>query len=57
MPFKSQSQRRLFHALEARGEMPAATVKRWEEETPKKKKLPEYAGEAKKRALAKLAGK
>lgn len=40
MPFKSEAQRRLFYAKAKRGEMSKATVKRWEDETPKKK-LPE----------------
>lgn len=57
MPFKSQAQRGLFYAKAARGEMPEATVQRWEEET-KRKKLPEYVdAEAKRRALRKLTGK
>lgn len=41
MPFKSQSQRRFFYAAARRGEIPDETVKRWEKETPKGKKLPE----------------
>jgi len=41
MPFKSQAQRTLFYAKAERGEIPKETVKRWEEETPKGKKLPE----------------
>jgi len=41
MPFKSKSQRRFFHAAADRGEMPRSTVRRWEKETPKGKKLPE----------------
>ena len=41
MPFKSASQRRLFYAKAHRGEMPMETVEKWEEETPKGKKLPE----------------
>ncbi len=43
MPFKSEAQRRLFYAKAKRGEMSKATVKRWEDETPKKK-LPERLG-------------
>lgn len=42
MPFKSEAQRRYFHAAQARGEIPKSTVKRWEEHTPKGKKLPEH---------------
>lgn len=41
MPFKSQAQRRFFHAAEARREIPKGTAERWEEHTPKGKKLPE----------------
>jgi hypothetical protein len=41
MPFKSQAQRRFFYAAAARGDMPRATVRRWETETPKGRKLPE----------------
>ena len=43
MPFKSQSQRRKFHAMAERGEISKATVEEWEKETGKKK-LPEKAG-------------
>ena len=39
MPFKSQAQRRFFHAAAARGEIPRSTVKRWQKETTQK--LPE----------------
>jgi hypothetical protein len=42
MPFRSQSQRALFHAKANRGEMPQATVDKWEAHTPKGKKLPEH---------------
>lgn len=56
MPFKSQAQRALFHAKAARGEMPEATVKRWESETPPGK-LPKHVKDAKRRALHKLANK
>lgn len=41
MPFKSQAQRRKFYAMARRGEISEGTVKRWEDETPKGKKLPE----------------
>ena len=40
MPFKSEAQRKKFHAMEKRGEMSKGTAKRWEKETPKGK-LPE----------------
>jgi len=40
-PFKSQAQRRKFHAMAARGEVSKSTVKKWEDHTPKGKKLPE----------------
>ena len=44
MPFKSKAQRRLFFAMEARGEVPAGTTAKWEAHTPKSKKLPERVG-------------
>jgi hypothetical protein len=56
MPYKSQAQRALFYAKEARGELPKGTAERWQEETGKRK-LPEYVKEAQKRALGKLAKK
>ena len=40
-PFKSESQRRKFHAMASRGEVSKQTVKKWEAHTPKGKKLPE----------------
>ena len=40
-PFKSQAQRRKFYAMASRGEISKSTVKKWEEHTPKDKKLPE----------------
>jgi hypothetical protein len=43
MPFKSAAQRRYVYAAEARGEMPEGTAEKWSAETPKGKKLPEYA--------------
>lgn len=49
MPFKSRAQRRKFHAMAARGEISHATVKRWEEHTPKGKSLPERAGTRRRR--------
>lgn len=41
MPFKSQKQRALFYAKMNRGEFSPEMVKRWEDHTPKDKKLPE----------------
>jgi len=40
MPFKSEVQRKKFYAMASRGEMPRATVKKWEAHTPKGRKLP-----------------
>lgn len=48
MPFKSEAQRRKFHAMESRGELPKGTAERWEKETPKGAKLPERIGPKKK---------
>jgi hypothetical protein len=42
MPFKSQKQRGLFYAKMNRGEFSPEMVKKWEEHTPKDKKLPKY---------------
>ena len=50
MPFKSEAQRRLFHAKAARGEISDATVKHWEEAT-SGKRLPEHV----KTAMARLS--
>jgi hypothetical protein len=41
VPFKSQSQRRFFYAAAGRDDIPRKTVRRWENETPKGRKLPE----------------
>ena len=43
MPFKSEAQRRLFFALERRGEISKHTLDKWQDETrqQKKGKLPE----------------
>jgi len=41
MPFKSQAQRRKFYAMADKGEISDKTVEKWEDETPKGKKLPE----------------
>jgi len=40
MPFKSEAQRRLFHAKAARGEISKETVHEWEHATKSKKTLP-----------------
>lgn len=40
MPFKSLSQLRRFFAMEARGELPKGTAKRWLKETPNVSELP-----------------
>lgn len=40
MPFKSEAQRRLFHAKAARGEISKETVHEWEHATKNKKDLP-----------------
>lgn len=45
MPFKSKAQMEKFFAMEKRGEIPKGTAKRWAEETPNIKKLPEKKGE------------
>ena len=42
MPYRSKSQERLFFAKEARGELPKGTAKKWADETPSQKKLPEH---------------
>jgi len=47
MPFKSEAQRRLFHAKEERGEIPHATVEEWEHATKNKKDLPYHKGHKK----------
>lgn len=40
MPFKSQKQRAYFHHLKSVGKMDQKTIDKWEEHTPKDKKLP-----------------
>ena len=42
MPFKSEAQRRLFHAMAGRGEISKAKVKEWEDKTKNKGSLPEH---------------
>jgi len=51
MPFKSESQRRLFYAKAKKGEISQETLKEWEGATPKSKKLPERIGNMKKSAF------
>lgn len=46
MPFKSEAQRRLFHAKAARGEISKETVHEWEHATKNKKKLPMHVKSA-----------
>ena len=46
MPFKSEAQRRLFHAKAARGEISEETVSEWEHATKNKKKLPMHVKKA-----------
>lgn len=46
MPFKSEAQRRKFHAMAGRGEISKKTVEHWEDATPKGKKLPEHVKKA-----------
>jgi hypothetical protein len=41
MPFRSQKQRSYFHYLKSQGKMDQATIDKWEEHTPKNRKLPE----------------
>jgi hypothetical protein len=56
MPFKSQAQRRFMYHAESVGKVPKGTAARWQEHTPKGKKLPEKVAmtldEMIKRALA-----
>lgn len=46
MPFKSEAQRRFMFAAEKRGDLPEGTAERWQEHTPKGKKLPEHVKQA-----------
>lgn len=45
MPFKSEAQRKFMFAAQSRGELPKGTAEKWAKETPKGKKLPEYASQ------------
>lgn len=47
MPFKSEAQRKLFHAMADRGEISKQKVHEWERKTKNKKNLPEYVSEKK----------
>ena len=47
MPFASESQRRLFHVKEEKGEIPKSTVEEWEHATKNKKDLPYHKGSKK----------
>lgn len=40
MPFKSEAQRRMFHAMADRGEISQSKVKEWEDKTKNKGHLP-----------------
>jgi hypothetical protein len=48
MPFKSEAQRRLFHVLEARGEISPRKVREWEHATKDKGSLPYHVKKKKK---------
>lgn len=52
MSFQSDAQRKKFHAMEARGEISAKTVKEWEAHTPKGVKLPKHVRHEKRAGLA-----
>ena len=41
VPFQSEAQRRKIYELEKQGKVPKGTAQKWEDETPKHKKLPE----------------
>ena len=55
MPFKSQAQRRKFYALEREGKISKETLRRWEEETPDWKKLPERVAKKERVSMKKVA--
>jgi hypothetical protein len=50
MPFKSEAQRKLFHAKADRGEISQETVHEWEHATKNKKSLPEHVKKHEKHA-------
>lgn len=50
MPFKSKAQQRFMFAAESRGDVPKGTAKRWAEETPNIKGLPQRVKNKEKRA-------
>jgi hypothetical protein len=56
MPFKSKAQRRFFYAAEDRGDLPEGTAARWEEHTPKGKKLPEKRKKMESKTAADVSG-
>lgn len=56
MPYKSEAQRRYFHAAEARGEIEPATVKEYDKAS-KGKKLPEKVKGSKFSRLKKMMKK
>jgi hypothetical protein len=47
MPYKSEAQRKKFHAMAARGEISQRTVREWDKKS-KGKKLPKKAKKKKK---------
>lgn len=53
MPYKSKAQQRYMFAAEKRGDVEPGTAKRWADETPNMKKLPEKV-KAKKAAFNRL---
>lgn len=54
MPFRSEAQRRLFHAMADRGEISEAKVKEWEDETKNKKNLPMYVSKKRREKKSEL---
>lgn len=54
MPFKSEAQRKLFHAMADRGEIAPKKVEEWEHATKNKKDLPEHVDQEKKSAFYEL---
>lgn len=59
MPFVSQSQRRLFFALERSGHLRKGTSRKWAKETKNIHRLPERVGrrKAKKRSYRRSSGR
>lgn len=54
MPYKSERQRRFFHAAEERGEIPKKTVEHWDKAS-KGKDLPEHVNKKKEASVEKVA--